>query len=60
MTLADVLRLAGRPNESGAAAQSALGLFERKGNVVCATRARRLLADLTPAPVSVTDASVRM
>ena len=50
MTLADVLRLAGRPNESGAAAQSALGLFERKGNVVCATRARRLLADLTPAP----------
>jgi hypothetical protein len=46
LTLADVLRLAGRPREAAPAAEQALAYYERKGNVVSAGRARRLLAEL--------------
>jgi class 3 adenylate cyclase/tetratricopeptide (TPR) repeat protein len=46
LDLAEVLRLAGRPSDAAAAIESAIDLFERKGNVVSAERARRLLDDL--------------
>ncbi len=45
--LAEVLRLAGRPQESAAPLESALRLHERKGNVPAAARARRLLHELS-------------
>jgi tetratricopeptide (TPR) repeat protein len=44
LDLADVLILAGRKHEARASAEDALGLFERKGNVVSAEEARRMLA----------------
>jgi tetratricopeptide (TPR) repeat protein len=44
LDLADVLILAGRQHEARASAEAALGLFERKGNVVSAEEARRVLA----------------
>jgi tetratricopeptide (TPR) repeat protein len=44
--LAEVLRLAERREEALAALEDALRLFERKGNVVFAAKARRLLAEL--------------
>jgi class 3 adenylate cyclase/tetratricopeptide (TPR) repeat protein len=44
LDLADVLILAGRKHEARASAEDALGLFERKGNVVSAEEARRVLA----------------
>jgi DNA-binding SARP family transcriptional activator len=40
MDLGEVLRLAGRPAEATAAARAALTLYERKGNLVSASRAR--------------------
>ena len=43
MDLADVLRTAGRETESRAFAEQALELYEQKGNVVAAGRARRIL-----------------
>jgi predicted ATPase/DNA-binding SARP family transcriptional activator len=43
MDLADVLRTAGRETESAAFAEQALELYEQKGNVVAAERARRIL-----------------
>jgi predicted ATPase len=43
MDLADVLRTAGRETESAACAEQALELYEQKGNVVAAERARRIL-----------------
>ncbi len=48
--LAEVLRLAGRPKESAAALEEAIGLHERKGNVVAAKKLRALLAE---PPISV-------
>jgi class 3 adenylate cyclase/tetratricopeptide (TPR) repeat protein len=47
MDLAEVLRLAGRTVQAEEAAKKALSLFEQKGNVVSAHRARALIADLT-------------
>ena len=44
LDLAEVLRAAGRPDEAEAAVERALALYERKGNVVSATRARAALA----------------
>ena len=44
--LAEVLRMAGRSDEAAGALRHALELYERKGNVVLAERARRELADL--------------
>ncbi len=43
--LAGVLRLAGRPEESAAALDEAIRLYEHKGNVVAAGRLRGLLAE---------------
>jgi tetratricopeptide (TPR) repeat protein len=47
--LAEVLLLAGRPQEAGAAFEQALERFERKGNRVSAQRAQRRLAELQDA-----------
>jgi class 3 adenylate cyclase/tetratricopeptide (TPR) repeat protein len=45
LDLAEVLRGAGRPSDAVAAAARALSLFERKGNLVSAARARTALAE---------------
>jgi class 3 adenylate cyclase/tetratricopeptide (TPR) repeat protein len=42
--LGEVLRLAGRPTESAAAVQEAIGLYEQKGNVAAAEKLRGLFA----------------
>jgi tetratricopeptide (TPR) repeat protein len=47
--LAEVLILGGRTNEAQLALQHALALYERKGNLTLAARARTRLASLTPA-----------
>jgi len=46
MRLSEVLRMAGRTDEAAAAVREALGLYERKGNIVSAERAHGELADL--------------
>jgi predicted ATPase/class 3 adenylate cyclase len=46
MRLGEVLRLAGKLEEAAEAVRRALALYERKGNLVSAERARRELADL--------------
>jgi tetratricopeptide (TPR) repeat protein len=46
MDLAEVLDLAGRREEAGAEVEQALALYERKGNVVLAERARAKLDEL--------------
>ena len=48
--LAEVLDRAGRPDEAAAAAEEAALIFERKGAVVSAVRARELSAGLSGAP----------
>ncbi len=50
LDLAEVLTLAGRPEEAATALQEALDLFERKGNVVAAEQTRVLLAETTESP----------
>jgi class 3 adenylate cyclase/tetratricopeptide (TPR) repeat protein len=50
MDLAEVLRLAGRPDEAAQALMEALRLHEQKGNLVSAERTRALLADLAVDP----------
>jgi DNA-binding SARP family transcriptional activator len=45
--LAEILRLAERPAEAAKALEEAVGLFERKENVVAAANARAALAELT-------------
>ena len=45
-SLAEVLRLAGRPKEAAAALDEALDLYQRKGDVVSAARTRALLGEL--------------
>jgi predicted ATPase len=47
--LAEVLTLAGNPDEAGAALEEALARYKRKGNVVLAERARARLAELQEA-----------
>lgn len=47
MDLADVLRTAGRPKDAVPAVEEALRLYERKGNVVSAGKARGVLDELT-------------
>ena len=49
MDLAEVLRLAGRTDEAVLTLRTALELFEQKGDVVSAARARVLIEDLTNA-----------
>ena len=48
LALAEVLGAAGREEEALAKARAALDLFERKGNIVSAARARRLLPEHVP------------
>ena len=43
LDLAEVLRLAGRPEEADATTAEAIGLYERKGNVAAVARARRAI-----------------
>ena len=50
MDLAEVLHLAGRGPEAEPAVQRAVALYERKGNVVSATKARALLSELQLSP----------
>ena len=45
--LATVLELAGRPAEAAAELERALRLYDRKGNIVSAERARTTLMSLT-------------
>jgi len=46
LDLAEVLQLAGRPGEAAAAAESAIVLYETKGNIVSARRAVALVREL--------------
>jgi tetratricopeptide (TPR) repeat protein len=46
--LAEVLRLAGRPEESAAGLEQAIGLYEQKGNVAAAKRLRGSLGEPPP------------
>jgi hypothetical protein len=43
LNLADMLRLDARDDDARSCVESALGLFERKGNIVSAEKARELL-----------------
>ena len=53
MDLAEVLQLAGRSDDAGRVLERALELFERKGNVVSAEKARALLARPRPTAAAV-------
>ena len=46
MTLAEVLATAGRPDDARDALKEALGLYERKGNLVSAEHTRALVGEL--------------
>jgi tetratricopeptide (TPR) repeat protein len=46
MALAEVLRLAGRPQEAAEAIHQALRLYDQKGNLVSAAKARKALSKL--------------
>ncbi|HXF36795.1 MAG TPA: AAA family ATPase [Actinomycetota bacterium] len=59
MDLAEVLVLAGRPGEAVEAATEARSLFERKGNVVSAARARRAIAGASTPAVGIGASRVR-
>jgi hypothetical protein len=48
LDLVDVLRICGRPAPAAEAGRRALELFEQKGNLAGAERARTLLAELAP------------
>jgi predicted ATPase/class 3 adenylate cyclase len=52
MDLVEVLELAGKTDAAAAALEHALALYERKGNLVMAERARARLAHLRSAPAS--------
>ena len=43
LDLAEVLRLAGRGEDAAISVREAIGVFERKGNVIAAAKARSLL-----------------
>lgn len=49
---AEVLGLAGRPREATSAVESAVALYERKGNIVSAGKARGMLQELRDAAPS--------
>jgi ATP/maltotriose-dependent transcriptional regulator MalT len=49
---AQVLRLGGRREEASSAVESAVALYEQKGNVASAAKARELLDELRGAPAS--------
>lgn len=46
LDLGEVLRLAGKPAQAAAAIEEGAGLYERKGNLVFAAKARSLLESL--------------
>ncbi len=48
--LAEVLRLAGRPEEAAAALEEAIGVHERKGSIAGVNNARALLTELAAQP----------
>jgi predicted ATPase len=50
LDLGEVLRVAGRPNDAVPVVQAALELYNQKGNVVSAARARAALAELQANP----------
>jgi len=52
MDLAEVMRLAGRPDEEAAALREALRQYELKGNVPCIARARALLTEASASPLT--------
>ena len=52
LDFAEVQELAGAPAEAAALSERAAGLFERKGNVVSAQRARQLAERLRPTPAT--------
>jgi ATP/maltotriose-dependent transcriptional regulator MalT len=47
MNLAEVLRLAGRPEDAASTADEAIGLYDRKGDIMSAGNARRFKRQLT-------------
>ena len=49
MVLAEVLRVAGRPREAAEDIGQALKLYDRKGNLVLAAKARSVLRELAEA-----------
>ena len=49
MDLAEVLSLSGRMSEANPAIEAAIGLYERKGNLVSAARATEALGRASPA-----------
>ena len=49
MVLAEVLRVAGRPREAAEDIGQALKLYDRKGNLVLAAKARSVLSELAEA-----------
>ncbi|HEY3071235.1 MAG TPA: hypothetical protein VGJ46_00325, partial [Candidatus Limnocylindrales bacterium] len=55
MDLAEVLRLAGKPERAAQAVAEAQELYERKGNAVSARRAQKLLEDPQPATTAPTE-----
>jgi hypothetical protein len=54
MDLAEVLRLAGKPERAAMAVAEAHELYQRKGNVVSAQRAQKDLQDQQPATTATT------
>jgi hypothetical protein len=50
LSLAEVLSIAGRSHNAWSAAERALAVYEQKGNVVSARRARSLLEELRETP----------
>jgi tetratricopeptide (TPR) repeat protein len=50
MDLAEVVELAGRREEAAAETEKALSLYQRKGNLVMAERARTRLAEISAPP----------
>jgi len=52
LDFAEVRELAGAPAEAAVLSERAAGLFERKGNVVSALRARQLAEGLRPTPAT--------
>jgi tetratricopeptide (TPR) repeat protein len=57
MDLAEVLRLAGRPEESSRVVADALRLYDQKGSLLLADRARSILRDYPPSSADWASAS---
>ena len=55
MELADVLRMAGKESKAREAVMAALALYEQKGSVALAKKARTLVEELTAEPLAERD-----